>query len=111
MATAEKKKKLVVNLPKETLQDEKGQLVTRPEWARQPLPNQGNYGHIHDILAHVTTAEIYPPDAWRAELPDIIDVYLPGKVSIILILSYIPAHNLITRQRGKQLNERTSRKN
>jgi len=78
----ERKKKLVVNLPKETLQGEEGQPTTRPEWARHPLSNQGNDADIPSFPVQITTADIYPPDAWRIELPDIIDVYLPGKVSI-----------------------------
>jgi len=82
--TVEKKKKLVVNLPKETLQSEEGQPATRPKWARHPLSHQGNDADISDYPAQVSTTHIYPPDAWRLELPDIIDVYLPGKVSIVL---------------------------
>lgn len=81
----EKKKKLVVNLPKEIIQSEEGQPGTRPEWARQPLPTSGSADHIIIIPVRVATAEIYPPDSWRAELPDTIDVYLPGKVGIIRI--------------------------
>jgi hypothetical protein len=80
---AEKKKRIVVNLPKETIQAEEGQPATRPAWARQ-LSDSGDDSSISVTPVQIITAEIYPPDAWRSELPDIIDVYLPGKVSFTI---------------------------
>lgn len=73
-----KAKKMVVNLPKETLAGEDGQPATRPEWARSPLATA--YPDIPVHPADITTAESYPPDEYRLTLPNSIDVFLPGKV-------------------------------
>jgi len=75
----EKKKKHIVNLPKETVHGEhQDSPVTRPDWARSPSPHEFSDEPV--IPAQVTTADIYPPDKYRIELPTTIDVYLPGKV-------------------------------
>ncbi|KAK7059231.1 hypothetical protein VNI00_001858 [Paramarasmius palmivorus] len=74
-----KTKKVVVNLPKETIPGEGGQPSTRPEWARDllsaPVPPKS-----FDIPpVEISTAELYPPDGWRLSLPSTVDVFLPGK--------------------------------
>ena len=78
----EKRKKVIVNLPKETVAGEDGEPSTRPDWAREPLSNDFKYRDVQVIPADTTTAEIFPPDSWRHELPNSIDVYLPGKACI-----------------------------
>lgn len=78
-APAPKPKKVVVNLPKETVPEgeEKG---SRPSWARTPLPPSevGKYGEVQP--PGLLTAEHFPSDAWRHNLPPTVDVFLPGKV-------------------------------
>ena len=112
-AATEKKKKLVVILPKETIQEDESQPATRPEWARVPIADSGNDHNIPVISVEVATAEIYPPDSWRAELPDIIDVYLPGNVGffIFILFSRCLLTCFFNSSRGKRLNERILRRN
>ncbi|KDR84748.1 hypothetical protein GALMADRAFT_233069 [Galerina marginata CBS 339.88] len=80
-APPQKAKKVIVNLPKETVAGEEGEPATRPSWARSPLTNEFEYKDITILPAEITTAESYPPDAWRLNLPNSIDVYLPGKLA------------------------------
>ncbi|KAJ3512730.1 hypothetical protein NLJ89_g3354 [Agrocybe chaxingu] len=80
-APPQKTKKVIVNLPKETVPGEDGEPSTRPSWARSPLDNQYVYEDTPVAPVETTTAEVYPPDNWRLELPSSIDVYLPGKVA------------------------------
>lgn len=75
-----KTKKMVINLPKETIPGEDGQPSTRPSWARDPLPEDSVKEEAPVRAVETTTAESYPPDSARIGMPDIIDVYLPGKV-------------------------------
>jgi hypothetical protein len=79
-----KQKKIVVNIPKETVQegDEKG---TRPSWARTPLllSEVPKYGEIPP--PEVLSGESFPPDAWRNSIPPTVDVFLPGKVEPFLL--------------------------
>ena len=79
VVAAPKAKKVVVNLPKETVQDgdEKG---TRPSWARTPLPPSEVHEYGEMPPPDLLTAESFPPDAWRHTLPPTVDVFLPGKV-------------------------------
>ncbi|TFK47942.1 hypothetical protein OE88DRAFT_1664911 [Heliocybe sulcata] len=79
-ATAPKTKKVIVKLPKETLKDEENTDSTaRPSWARTPM--HPSYLPVEpDIQPPETiSAEAYPSDTWRYELPDSVDVFLPGK--------------------------------
>jgi hypothetical protein len=32
------------------------------------------------IAPEITSIELYPPDSWRQDIPDTVDVFLPGKV-------------------------------
>lgn len=79
---APKPKKVVVNLPRETIPGEGDEPPTRASFARMPLvasdvPIQG------DVRAPETsTVELYPPDSWRYHLPPTVDVFLPGKVLV-----------------------------
>lgn len=101
----EKKKKVIVNLPNETIHGEhENSPVTRPDWARSPLPNVFADVPVNPVEA--STTAIYPPDEWRIELPNSIDVYLPGKVLSfhLLLVRFI---NSLTRLHGKLSNEKT----
>ncbi|KAF8895024.1 hypothetical protein CPB84DRAFT_1848362 [Gymnopilus junonius] len=81
VAEPQKKKKVIVNLPKETIISEDGGPTTRSSWARSPLANAVVYDDISVAPAEVATAELFPPDGWRRNLPDTIDVFLPGKLA------------------------------
>ncbi|KAH9487164.1 hypothetical protein JR316_0001233 [Psilocybe cubensis] len=75
-----KTKKVIVNFPKETPVGEDGEPTTRPSWARTPLPKESDSSEQVPVKAvEIATAESYPPDEWRHDLPDAVDVYLPGK--------------------------------
>lgn len=81
----QKTKKVIVNLPKEAPVSDAGEPATRPSWARSPLANEFVFIDMPVVPVDTTTAESYPPDAWRLELPNSIDVYLPGKVCVPLL--------------------------
>lgn len=86
-APAAKPKKVIVNLPKETVQEgeEKG---TRQAWARIPLRPSEVPAPYHLPPPELTSAEPFPPDAWRHSIPPTVDVFLPGKVL------FLPMHVL-----------------
>jgi hypothetical protein len=81
---AAKGKKAVVKFPQETfVGDDADRTVTRAPWARTPLllaevPEQ-------PVLRppELVTAEEYPTDSDRHYLPNIVDVFLPGKVRVL----------------------------
>ncbi|PFH50734.1 hypothetical protein AMATHDRAFT_40648 [Amanita thiersii Skay4041] len=76
----QKLKKVVVNLPRETIPaEEQGQQAIRPEWARTPVANVQEYEEPLVPPVDTTSREIYPPDVWRRHIPDTIDVFLPGQ--------------------------------
>lgn len=77
---AVKQKKVVVNLPKETAND--GEEAARPSWARTPLPQPANFNGQQVVYAEITSAEPYPPEEWRVNIPSTLDVFLPGKVRV-----------------------------
>ena len=87
-APAPKAKKVIVNLPKETIHEgeESG---SRPPWARKPLlPSEvPHYGDLSP--PELSTAEAFPPDAWRLSIPATVDVFLPGKVSPFLHILWL----------------------
>ncbi|KAL1688021.1 hypothetical protein GGG16DRAFT_60865 [Schizophyllum commune] len=77
-----KGKKTVVNLPKETIPGEDGAPPTRPAWARAPLDAPFEYKDVPVPAAEMTSAALFPPDAYRYAMPPTIDVFLPGKMAI-----------------------------
>ena len=81
-----KPKKVNVNLPKETVLGADGEPATRSSWARSLLDNSFQYQDHPAIPPEVTTVEIFPPDTYRLEVPNSIDVYLPGKVCTLISL-------------------------
>lgn len=80
------KKKVVVNLPKETVKNVEDGAVTKQSWARQPIPldQQPDMKTIEAL--DLVTMEAYPSDAWRQYIPPTVDVFLPGKVCFWLHL-------------------------
>ncbi|KAH0838729.1 hypothetical protein J3R83DRAFT_7083 [Lanmaoa asiatica] len=79
-APAQKGKKVIVNLPVETIPGTEDAPSSRPPWARTPMPTTGHEEPVV-ILPEVTTADPFPPDNWRRNIPDTVDVFLPGKVA------------------------------
>lgn len=75
-----KTKKVVVNLPKETVQEGREEYGTRQPRARQPIPNSQVPLQPVLQLPENATMEAYPPDSWRHHIPPTVDVFLPGKV-------------------------------
>lgn len=78
-----KAKKIIVNLPKETPLGDNGQPGDRPSWARTPLERPARQLPLRIESVESMTAEAYPPDDWRHQVPKTLDVFLPGKVSDI----------------------------
>ncbi|KAI6153142.1 hypothetical protein BKA82DRAFT_4442099 [Pisolithus tinctorius] len=76
--TMQKGKKIVVNLPVETIPGTNGDPPSRPSWARTPMPTTSTEEPVI-IPPEIDTAELFPPDAWRYAIPNAIDVFLPGK--------------------------------
>lgn len=82
-----KPKKVIVNLPKETVKGEDGHEDTRASWARNPLPVAGASSWV-DSGIELASRIPYPPDSWRYQVPDTIDVFLPGKVRLLAVSAY-----------------------
>lgn len=79
-APAQKQKKVVVNLPGETVKDGEGaEGTTRKSWARTPMHPSYLPPEPEVAPPETISVELYPPDPWRYELPDSVDVFLPGK--------------------------------
>ncbi|KAJ7674417.1 hypothetical protein B0H17DRAFT_1161725 [Mycena rosella] len=74
-----KPKKMIVKLPKESSKDEDGKPLEKPSWARTPLETPFVYKEVQVVEAELTTAESYPSESERYEMPPTIDVFLPGK--------------------------------
>ena len=77
-------KKVIINLPKETVKDAESGEETRPTWARTPLPVASSSTAPDVVYPELTTSEAFPPDSWRHHLPPTVDVFLPGKVRVLL---------------------------
>ncbi|KAG2364724.1 hypothetical protein BDR07DRAFT_1482205 [Suillus spraguei] len=77
---APKGKKVVVNIPVETISGDAGEVSTRPSWARTPVAAL-NQEEPEVIAPETTSIELYPPDSWRQDIPDTVDVFLPGKAA------------------------------
>lgn len=75
-----KGKKVVVNIPVETIPGDVGEQSTRPPWARTPAAAM-NVEEPEVIAPEITSIELYPPDSWRQDIPDTVDVFLPGKAA------------------------------
>ena len=90
-APVTKPKRIVVNLPKETIQEGEDKGKSEP-WARTPVPTSEIPPQPIHRPAELTTVEAYPPDAWRHAIPATIDVFLPGKVTRLCFLVSGPVY-------------------
>ncbi|KAJ4485458.1 hypothetical protein J3R30DRAFT_1361201 [Lentinula aciculospora] len=77
-----KAKKLIVNLPKETIpSEEEGIAATKADFSRVPLKPE-EIIHTRDLrYPEVMTCEEFPPEHYRHLIPPTVDVFLPGKVA------------------------------
>ncbi|KAI0318178.1 hypothetical protein OF83DRAFT_57011 [Amylostereum chailletii] len=76
-----KSKRGAVALPKETVPGADGAPATRQPWARTPLPHDEVPPQPLVPPPEIASADIYPPDIWRRQIPDTVDVFLPGKAA------------------------------
>ncbi|KAL0945542.1 hypothetical protein HGRIS_014704 [Hohenbuehelia grisea] len=76
-----KQRKVVVNLPKESVLEENGTVTRREPWPRTPLPPTADPEPQGPLEVETSSAQLFPPDYWRTELPDVIDVFLPGRAA------------------------------
>src|SRR6266850_2379862 len=92
-AQTQKAKKVVVNLPKETAPAVDGKPPERTHFARTPIPLHLVPPEPSVPPPDVLTATIHPEDSLRTSVPEMIDVFLPAKVSYIF--SVVIYHSLI----------------
>ena len=86
-APPQKTKKVLVNIPQETIPVEEGEetkggaeLSRREIWARIPLRPSEVPEIVDPSPPETISAELFPPEEWRVQLPPSVDVFLPGKV-------------------------------
>ena len=86
-ALPQKTKKVVVNIPRETIpiEGDEGtpggeELLRREAWARTPLQPSEVPETVDPVFPETISAELFPPEEWRSRLPPTVDVFLPGKV-------------------------------
>lgn len=83
-APTQTRKRIRLNLPKETVFTVDGdgrRLRSRSLFARTPIPPRLIPPQLPVPPPDVISADIYPPDSLRVEIPPTIDVSLPGRVS------------------------------
>ena len=85
----QKTRKVLVNIPRETIpiegdEEMKGEeeLSRREIWARIPLRPSEVPEIVDPAPPETTSAELFPPEEWRTQLPTTVDVFLPGKVCV-----------------------------
>jgi len=90
IAPPPKSKKVVVNIPRETIPvegdgEEPGDeaLPRRENWARVPRRPSEVPEIVDSAPPEVISAESFPPEIWRTQLPPTVDVFLPRKVDLI----------------------------
>ena len=81
----QKQKKVIVNLPRETVPGEGDEPPTRASFARMPLVESEIPVQAEVRYPETSTVELYPPDSWRYHLPPTVDVFLPGRVRCLLL--------------------------
>ncbi|KAH9053318.1 hypothetical protein EDB87DRAFT_1652018 [Lactarius vividus] len=79
VTVTQKSNKATVNLPKETVPAGDGRPPTRSSFARTPIPPHLIPPQPPVPPPDVISADIYPPDILRVEVPDTVEVFLPGK--------------------------------
>jgi len=88
-APPQKSKKVVVNIPRETIpveggEEPGGEAPPRREiWARIPLRPSEVPEIIDPVPPETISAVLFPPENWRTQLPPTVDVFLPRKVGTI----------------------------
>ncbi|KAH9067004.1 hypothetical protein EDB83DRAFT_2542288 [Lactarius deliciosus] len=75
----QKSNKATVNLPKETVPAGDDRPPTRSSFARTPIPPHLVPPQPSVPPPDVISADIHPPDNLRVEVPDTVEVFLPGK--------------------------------
>lgn len=75
-----KPKKVTVNFPKETISSSDDGPSHFESWARMPLRPEEVPVLIDSEAPEAITLPVYPADQWRSQIPDTVDVFLPGKV-------------------------------
>jgi hypothetical protein len=84
-AQTQKAKKVVVNLPKETTPAVDGKPSERTHFARTPIPLHLVPPEPSVPPPDIFSATIHPEDSLRTSIPEMIDVFLPAKVSYIFL--------------------------
>lgn len=92
IAPPQKTKKAVVNIPRETIVVE-GVRETpgnegpscREVWARVPLRPSEVPDMFDPVPPETISAELFPPEEWRSQIPPTVDVFLPGKVGLVSV--------------------------
>ena len=83
-APAPKGKKMTVKFPQETISGEDAaEKPSRAPWARTPLPISDVPEQVVSHPPEVASAECFPSDAERYDLPNSLEVFLPGKVCLL----------------------------
>ena len=90
-----------MNLPKETLPAGDGR-STRSSFARNPIPQHLVPPQPHVPPPDATSADIYPPDNLRVEIPNTIDVFLPGRVSTRSLITSIAFSDVFSGRLGRR---------
>ncbi|KAF7968093.1 hypothetical protein HWV62_31989, partial [Athelia sp. TMB] len=78
-APAPKGKKMTVKFPQETIAGDDAEKPSRAPWARTPLPISDVPEQLVSHPPEVASAECFPSDAERYDLPNSLEVFLPGK--------------------------------
>ncbi|KAI9436935.1 hypothetical protein H4582DRAFT_366964 [Lactarius indigo] len=79
VTVTQKSNKATVNLPKETVPAGDGRPPTRSSFARTPIPPHLVPPQPPVAPPDAISADIHPPDNLRVEVPNTIEVFLPGK--------------------------------
>ena len=93
IAPPPKTKKVIVNIPRETVPIEEDQENPSDEvprhretWARIPLRPSEVPEIVDPAPPETISMEPFPSERWRTHLPSTVDVFLPGKVGVIPLL-------------------------
>lgn len=109
VAAPSKPKKVVVNFPKETVPATGEEPSRRELWARVPLQPSEVPDSMDSEAPDAITLPVYPADQWRSQIPDTVDVFLPGKVwfihSSLYLISWL--FRLLGTNTSKRLSTRS----
>lgn len=85
-----KTKKVIINIPRETIFVEGDEAIPGDEepprreiWARTPLRPSEVPEIVDPVPPETISEELFPPEEWRSQLPPTVDVFLPGKVGVV----------------------------